>query len=167
MNWFTATTSSQADVAADRDAVWDVLTDPDALAELTPLLRRIDVDGDLWRWCFTQVPLLGLAVTPAFTERMRFSRAGADRLRARPAGGVARTVRRGGLVHPRRRGRRHPPRGVDDGARAAAAGEGGRPGRHPGHGLRARPHRRRLLQATSSAGSAPPDTIGRHTFGGL
>jgi len=72
MNWFSATTSSQADVAADRGEVWDVLTDPDALAELTPLLRHIEVDGDLWRWCFTQVPLLGLAVTPAFTERMRF-----------------------------------------------------------------------------------------------
>jgi carbon monoxide dehydrogenase subunit G len=72
MNWFSATTSSQADVSADRAEVWDVLTDPDALAELTPLLRSIDVDGDLWRWCFTQVPLLGLAVTPAFTERMHF-----------------------------------------------------------------------------------------------
>jgi carbon monoxide dehydrogenase subunit G len=72
VNWFSATTSSQADVAAGRGEVWDVLTDPDALAELTPLLRRIEVDGDLWRWCFTQVPLLGLAVTPAFTERMRF-----------------------------------------------------------------------------------------------
>ncbi|MGN6577067.1 MAG: hypothetical protein ACTHKG_15450, partial [Nocardioides sp.] len=72
MNWFSATTSSQAEVSADRAEVWDVLTDPDALAELTPLLRRIDVDGDLWRWCFTQVPLLGLAVTPEFTVRMRF-----------------------------------------------------------------------------------------------
>ena len=72
MSWFSATSESSGVVAADRSTVWQVLTDPDTLAEITPLLQRIDADGDLWRWHFAQVPLLGLPVTPSFTERMRF-----------------------------------------------------------------------------------------------
>ena len=72
MNWFSATNESSGVVSADRSTVWEVLTDPATLAEITPLLQRIEADGDLWRWHFTQVPLLGVPVTPSFTERMRF-----------------------------------------------------------------------------------------------
>jgi hypothetical protein len=40
---------------------------------MTPLLQRIDTDGDVWRWQFSAVPILGTALAPAFTERMRFA----------------------------------------------------------------------------------------------
>ena len=33
-----------------RSAVWEVLTDPQCLTEMTPLLDGIRVDGDRWRW---------------------------------------------------------------------------------------------------------------------
>jgi carbon monoxide dehydrogenase subunit G len=72
VNWFSATNASDGVVRASRAEVWAVLTDPDAVAAMTPLLQRIDADGDLWRWQFTSIPLLGVALTPAFTERMRF-----------------------------------------------------------------------------------------------
>jgi carbon monoxide dehydrogenase subunit G len=70
MTRFSATTESTAVVAADRDDIWDVLTDPALLAELTPLLRRIDADGDRWRWEMTGLEVLGVGFSPTFTERM-------------------------------------------------------------------------------------------------
>jgi carbon monoxide dehydrogenase subunit G len=69
---FTATTENEAVVTADRSAVWDVLTDPDALVELTPFLNKITTDGDLWRWQMGRIPVLGVSVAPAFTEKMTF-----------------------------------------------------------------------------------------------
>jgi carbon monoxide dehydrogenase subunit G len=70
MTRFSATTESTAVVAADRDDIWRVLTDPALLAELTPLLRGIDADGDLWRWQMSGLEVLGVGFSPAFTERM-------------------------------------------------------------------------------------------------
>ncbi len=72
MHRFSASTESEAVVAADRMAIWKALTDPDVLPVLTPLLRRIQTDGDLWRWELTRFPVLGMVVDPTFTERMRF-----------------------------------------------------------------------------------------------
>jgi carbon monoxide dehydrogenase subunit G len=72
VNRFSATTASEAVVAADRAAIWAVLTNPDLLPRLTPMLRRIEADGDLWRWELSHIPVLGVVVTPVFTERMRF-----------------------------------------------------------------------------------------------
>jgi carbon monoxide dehydrogenase subunit G len=72
MNTFSATTDSEAVVAADRDAIWAALTDPVLLPRLTPLLRRIDADGDRWRWEMSRVQVLGVGVSPCFTERMTF-----------------------------------------------------------------------------------------------
>jgi carbon monoxide dehydrogenase subunit G len=72
MNRFSATTASQAVVAADRDVIWDVLVNPDLLVQLTPLLRAIETDGDLWRWSMVKISALGLSIDPTFTERMRF-----------------------------------------------------------------------------------------------
>jgi carbon monoxide dehydrogenase subunit G len=72
MTWFEATQESEGVVDADRATVWQVLTDPDALAELTPFLERIEPAGDLWRWHFGSVPLVGQRFTPCFTERMTF-----------------------------------------------------------------------------------------------
>lgn len=72
MNRFSARTDSEAVVAADRESIWAALTDPDVLPRLTPLLRRIETDGDLWRWELTRIGVLGVSVSPCFTERMRF-----------------------------------------------------------------------------------------------
>jgi carbon monoxide dehydrogenase subunit G len=70
---FSSTTDSEAVVAADRGAIWAALTDPQLLPRLTPLLQRIDTDGDLWRWHLRRIPVLGVVVSPSFTERMVFS----------------------------------------------------------------------------------------------
>lgn len=72
MTWFRASRESQAVVAADRDAVWAILTDADTIVKLTPLLERIDVDGDRWVWHLGNVKVLGRVVSPVFTELMTF-----------------------------------------------------------------------------------------------
>lgn len=73
MHRFSASTASEAVVAADRKAIWGALTDPAVLTDLTPLLRGIEADGDLWRWEMSRVNVLGIVVDPTFTERMRFT----------------------------------------------------------------------------------------------
>lgn len=72
MNRFSATTDDEAVVPADREAIWAALTDPEVLPRLTPLLRNIETDGDLWRWELTRIPVLGVSISPSFTERMVF-----------------------------------------------------------------------------------------------
>jgi len=69
---FSATTESQALVAAPREDIWAAITDPKVLPTLTPLLRHIDADGDLWRWDLSRINVLGIVVDPSFTERMTF-----------------------------------------------------------------------------------------------
>ncbi|HTK60774.1 MAG TPA: hypothetical protein VL595_00305 [Pseudonocardia sp.] len=72
MNRFSATNESEAVVAADRDDIWAVLTSPVLLPKLTPLLTKIDADGDLWRWHLIRLNVLGVGVGSEFTERMTF-----------------------------------------------------------------------------------------------
>lgn len=69
---FSATNTSEAIVAAERADIWAVLTDPVLLPKLTPLLRRIDADGDLWRWHMVRIAVFGVGISTTFTERMRF-----------------------------------------------------------------------------------------------
>lgn len=59
-------------MAAPRQAIWDVLVSPDLVAEMTPFLKRITADGELWRWEMSGLDVLGIKVAPAFTERMVF-----------------------------------------------------------------------------------------------
>ena len=73
MNRFIATTRSEAVVAAERAAIWAALTDPVLLPRLTPLLTKIDTDGDLWRWHLVRISALGVGITPSFTEQMVFA----------------------------------------------------------------------------------------------
>lgn len=73
MTRFEASDESTMVVAAPRRDIWAVLTDPTVLAELTPLLRRIDADGDRWRWHMAGISALGAEVAPSFTEEMRFT----------------------------------------------------------------------------------------------
>ena len=72
MNRFEATNHSEAVVPADREAIWAALTDPVVLPRLTPLLRQIDTDSDVWRWHLTRFTILGIGLAPCFTERMTF-----------------------------------------------------------------------------------------------
>lgn len=53
--------------------MWAILTDPDRLAELTPLVRSITDDGQgHWRWQLGGIDVLGSSLTPSFTVRMSF-----------------------------------------------------------------------------------------------
>ncbi len=69
---FSARNQSTAVVPADRSAIWDALTDPALLTKLTPLLTGIEADGELWRWQLGRISALGVTISPAFTELMRF-----------------------------------------------------------------------------------------------
>ena len=92
MNRFSATTESEAVVPAERTAIWAALTDPVLLPKLTPLLRRIDADGDLWHWQMMRIAALGVSISPNFTERMRFDpERRIDYSHEPPAGVVERT----------------------------------------------------------------------------
>jgi hypothetical protein len=72
MTTFSVTVDNGADVEADRHEVWARLVNPDTLVRLTPLLTRIEADGDTWIWHLVEFKGLGLAVTPQFTEHMDF-----------------------------------------------------------------------------------------------
>lgn len=73
MTRFSAVVESTAVVPAERARIWAALSDPTLLAELTPLLRRIDADGDLWTWHMITISALGVSIKPKFTERMRYT----------------------------------------------------------------------------------------------
>lgn len=72
MTSFTATTESEAVIAAGRSEIWVVLTDPVLLPKLTPLLTKIETDGESWRWHLVRLSVLGVGISPVFTERMTF-----------------------------------------------------------------------------------------------
>src|SRR3546814_18546897 len=55
-----------------RSAVWEVLTDPRCLPEMTPLLAGISVVGDRWCWQLSGIKALGVEVAASFTEHMVF-----------------------------------------------------------------------------------------------
>ena len=59
MSRFSATTESEAVVAAERSRIWAVLTDPVLLPRLTPLLKKIETDGASWRWHLVGLSVLG------------------------------------------------------------------------------------------------------------
>lgn len=73
MATFSSRNRSTAVVPAERAAIWAVLSDPDALAALTPLVKAITAEGDLWCWQLGGISALGVSVSPSFTERMTFT----------------------------------------------------------------------------------------------
>ncbi|MFC7490733.1 MULTISPECIES: SRPBCC family protein [unclassified Knoellia] len=72
MATFSATKTSEATVSHPRDLVWDVLTDPATIARLTPMVRSITADGDLWHWQLVRIPVLGQSFELGFTEAMTY-----------------------------------------------------------------------------------------------
>lgn len=92
MTTFSVTVDSVADVAADRHEVWARLADPDTLVRLTPLLTRIDADGESWTWHLIELKGLGTRVTPVFTEHMVFDPEASIVFTHQPAPGVRERV---------------------------------------------------------------------------
>ena len=73
MTRFPGTTTSSGIVTASRDDVWELLTDPSAVARLTPFVKSIEADGDRWVWRMGNIPGLPVAFAPTFTEKMTFT----------------------------------------------------------------------------------------------
>lgn len=61
-----------ATVPVEPERIWDVLTQPELVAEMTPLVDRIERRGQLWTWTLAGISGLGLEVAPSFTVRMSF-----------------------------------------------------------------------------------------------
>lgn len=55
------------------ETLWKLITDPDVLARLTPLVQSIEAEGDRWRWTLDGVDGLGVSIEAVFTERMEFT----------------------------------------------------------------------------------------------
>jgi carbon monoxide dehydrogenase subunit G len=70
---FRATKRSSAVVPFDRAAVWAVLIEPSLVARLTPMVRSIEADGDLWRWRLAPIEVLGRSIGLSFTEHMELT----------------------------------------------------------------------------------------------
>lgn len=72
MAWFSSRTISASTVPVASNRIWDVLTDPTVLAELTPLVQSIEASGSRWLWTLNGIEALGVKAEAAFTERMEF-----------------------------------------------------------------------------------------------
>ena len=72
MTWFCARNISISTVPVRPDEIWQLITDPTTLADLTPLVRSIEATGSQWRWALSGIEALGLKVEAVFTERMEF-----------------------------------------------------------------------------------------------
>lgn len=64
-----------------------MISDATSLAELTPLIKTIDVDGDIWVWHLLGISALGVSVTPSFSELMTFDEPGEIRFTHQPPDG--------------------------------------------------------------------------------
>jgi len=73
VTWFSTRNISTSTVPVGRDEIWEVLTDPTTLADLTPLVRSIEATGSQWLWTLNGIDGLGLSVEAVFTERMEFT----------------------------------------------------------------------------------------------
>lgn len=75
MTTFSAHVDSEGEVAADRERVWEILTDPQRLADLAPMIDSIRDNGDgTWTWYLAGFKALGKRLRPAFTECMELDR---------------------------------------------------------------------------------------------
>ena len=97
MTCFETRNISTGDVPAPREAIWEILRSPETLAELTPLLDEITVDGDLWCWKMAGISALGVEVAPSFTERMIFDPMDSIRFSHEPPPGVSQLAGADGL----------------------------------------------------------------------
>ena len=73
MTVFSARNISASTVPVASAEIWRLITDPETLAELTPLVRSIEASGSTWRWTLERIAALGLDVDATFTEQMTFT----------------------------------------------------------------------------------------------
>ena len=59
-------------VPVGRKIIWDIITDPGQLADLTPMIRSIDRRDSVWVWHLHGIEALGVRLEAVFTERMTF-----------------------------------------------------------------------------------------------
>jgi carbon monoxide dehydrogenase subunit G len=72
MTWFSARNISMSTVPVRSAEIWQLITDPGALADLAPLVRSIEATGSQWEWALNGIEALGVKVEAVFTERMEF-----------------------------------------------------------------------------------------------
>lgn len=72
MTAFRSGYHSVAFVPTDAERIWTVLAKAELVAELFPLVARIEPRGDVWRWTLAGVSRRGVQIAPSFTERMTF-----------------------------------------------------------------------------------------------
>ena len=82
MTLFTQRVIADDVLAVEPGRVFDVLADPNCLATLTPLVARIETDGERWTWQLVEVSALGVTATARFTTLMDI---GSEAIRFRPA----------------------------------------------------------------------------------
>lgn len=71
MATFSASTTADAVVPVERARVWEALTDPALVAQFTPFISSIDVEGDdHWIWHLSGLSVMGKGFSATFTERM-------------------------------------------------------------------------------------------------
>lgn len=90
MTTFSSRNQSTAVVPASREAIWAVLSDPETLAELTPLVKAITAAGDLWCWrmTFTEGEWIRFEPDPPFGSDQRAGAEGTYELIDAPDGGT-------------------------------------------------------------------------------
>ena len=94
---FSTRNDSMEAVSAPIDQVWDAMADPGLLAELTPLIDRIEEHGDHWTWHLVSVEALGASIAPSFTVAMTFEQP--ERIAFRHDPPAAGTERAGATGH--------------------------------------------------------------------
>lgn len=70
---FSARTISATTVPVASGRLWEILTDPTALAELTPMVRSIEASDSNWLWTLNGIEALGTKIEASFTESMQFT----------------------------------------------------------------------------------------------
>ena len=73
MTLFSSRNISLSTVPVRPEKIWPLITDPESLASMTPLVRSITASGDHWRWTLNGIEGLGLKIEAVFTERMEFT----------------------------------------------------------------------------------------------
>lgn len=73
MTRFSARNVSSSTVPAPSSEIWSLITDPETLATLTPLVDSIEATDEAWIWTLDRVAALGQKVDASFTERMEFT----------------------------------------------------------------------------------------------
>lgn len=60
-------------IAVPTERVWEILLNPQCLADLTPLVDEITAEGRLWTWRLVGVSALGLTAAPRFTTAVNIT----------------------------------------------------------------------------------------------